>query len=308
MTEKQKRKVRRRGNGEGSIFQRKDGRWAASLAAGYDHNGKRIRKTVFGKTKKEVQDKLLELQQRKKTGALGESSKLNVAQFLDRWLHDVSRVTVRSSTYDRYSDLLRLHVKPRIGGVRLHRLTAPDVQGVFSTMEESGLSPRTRQFVYDVLRNALDQAVKWGLVFRNVCDQLTRPKSPKREMQTLDAIQAIAFLKAAEADRLSAMYVLALTVGMRQGELFGLQWSDVDLKAARLFVRYTLTEKGELACPKTAKSRRLIDLPAMAVRALWNHKAAMLAEGNAASPFVFCDSHGGRCGARTCFDDRSDRS
>ena len=287
-----KRKTRRRGNGEGSIFQRKDGRWTAELAAGYDQSGKRRRKSVYGDTKGDVQVKLLDLQQRNKTGALTEATKITVAQFLDRWLNDIARLTVRDSTHRRYADLVRLHINSRIGGVRLLRLTACDVQGIFAAMEEKGLSPRTRQFVFDVVNMALDQAVKLGLIIHNACDQLTRPKVPKCEMQTLDAAQAAAFLRAAETDRLWAMYVLAVTVGMRQGELFALQWSSVNLDASRLSVRHTLVS-GTLGPPKTAKSRRQIELPAMAVDALWRHKAAMLAEGLASSLFVFCNTKGG---------------
>lgn len=288
-----RRKSKRRGNGEGSIFQRADGRWVAKLAIGYDRAGKRLRKTIYGHTKKDVQDELTKLQHRKSTGALTATSKVTVSQYLDRWLNDVVRLTVRPSTHRRYAELIATHVTPCIGGVRLHRLTSGDLQGIYSTMEQGGSSPRTRQFVHDVIRNALTNAVGWGLVQVNVCDQLTRPKVPKVKMKVLDARQAAILLNVAKSDRLSAMYTLAVTVGMRQGELFGLQWEDVDLEAGRLSVRHTLTDNGTLAQPKTPKSRRLIELPALAVDALWTHKAAMLAEGNARSPYVFCDTNGG---------------
>jgi integrase len=293
MSEEKQRNTKRRGNGEGSIFQRDDGRWAATLAVGYDDSGKRLRKTVYGNTKKEVQDELAKLQHRKSTGVLTNASKVTVGQYLDRWLDDVARLTVKASTHRRYAELVRLHVKPRIGGVRLHRLTAGDVQGVYSAMEQAGLAPRTRQFVHAVIRKALSNAVRWGLLVRNVCEQVSAPRAPKPTMRVLTMEQAAAFLAAAGKDRLSAMYVLALTVGMRQGEMLGLQWADVDLKAGRLSVTHTMTDTGELTEPKTAKSRRLVELPAMAVEALWSHKRAMLAEGNAASPFVFCDTQGG---------------
>jgi integrase len=290
--DKEKRKSKRRGNGEGSIFQRGDGRWVAKLTVGYDDAGKRLRKTVYGLTKKEVQDELTRLQHRKSTGTLTATSKVTVGQYLDRWLCDVARLTVRASTHRRYTELVKLHVKPRIGGVRLHRLTASDVQGVYSAMEQAGLSPRTRQFVHAVLRKALSNAVRWGLVVRNVSEQVDPPRPTKPEMHTLDSAQAAAFLAAAASDRLSAMYVLAVTVGMRQGELFALQWSDVDLDAGRLSVRYTL-DNGKLGPPKTKASQRRIELPKIAVDALWAHKRAMLAEGFAGVPFVFCNTTGG---------------
>ncbi len=292
MTEQIKRKTRRRGNGEGSIFQRADGRWVARLAIGYDHDGKRLRKTVYGHTKREVQDELNRLQHRKSTGTLAATTKVTVGQYLDRWLEDVARLTVGPSTHQRYAELVKVHIKPRIGGVRLHRLTAGDVQGVYSAMEQAGSSPRTRQFVHAVLRKALANAVRWGLVVRNVCEQVDAPRVPKRTMDVFTPAQATAFLAASATDRLAAMYVLAVTVGMRQGELFALQWEDVDLDAGRLSVRHTLYN-GTLGPPKTKASKRRIELPAMAVEALWAHKRAMLAEGFAGVPFVFCNTTGG---------------
>src|SRR4051794_5461360 len=139
MASNNKRSTRRRGYGEGSIFQRNDGRWVARIAAGYDGDGKRLRRTVYGKTKKEVQDELTKLQHRKSTGTLAATSKVTVGQYVDRWLDDVVRLTVRRSTHSRYAQLVKNHVKPRIGGVRLQRLTAGDVQGIYSAMEQAGL-------------------------------------------------------------------------------------------------------------------------------------------------------------------------
>src|SRR5262245_11227948 len=109
-----KRKSKRRGNGEGSIFQRSNGRWVATMAVGYNANGKRQRKSVYGKTKKDVQDQLNQLQQRKSTGTLAATTKLTVGQYVDTWLENVVRLTVRPSTHRRYARLIRLQVKPQV--------------------------------------------------------------------------------------------------------------------------------------------------------------------------------------------------
>ena len=143
--------------------------------------------------------------------------------------------------------------------------------------------------------SALVTAVRWGLVIRNVAEAVDRPTVPKHEITPLDVEQAKKFLEAAESDRLHSLYVLALTTGCRQGELFGLEWSDIDLKAGTLMVRRTLVElSGKITTnePKTAKGRRLIELPGMAVESLWQHKAKLMVEGLASCPFVFPDSEG----------------
>jgi integrase len=291
--ETKKRRTARRGHGEGSIFQRGDGRWVARITIGYDANGKRRRKTVYGLTKKQVQDKLTKLQQRKMLGAIPNAASMKVSVFLNRWLEDVARVTVCESTYDRYKELVDVHVNPRVGGLRLERFTPADVQQIYSEMEQAGSSPRTRRFVHSVLRRAFSQALEWGFVNQNVCTVAKPPKPTRTEMKTLSKAEANRFLAAAKTDRLHAMYVLAITTGMRQGELFALQWGDIDLEERTLSVRRTVTMRTKIKEPKTAKGKRRIDLPAIAVDALHDHRKRMLAEGQAGSEWVFCTRRGG---------------
>jgi integrase len=300
--ETKKRRTKRRGNGEGSICQREsDGRWVAKITIGYEADGKRRRKTVYGKTKKEVQDKLLALQRRKMLGATVETKGIKVADYLARWLKDVARVNVCESTYVRYKELIDIHVSPRIGGLKLEALSAADIQQVYSEMEESGSSPRTRRFVHSVLRRALSQAVKLDLVARNVCTLVDPPKLVPTEMKTLTKEEANCFLDAAKQDRLYAMYVLALTTGMRQGELFALQWGDINLKEMNLSVRRTTTMRKKVKEPKTAKGKRRIELSAIAVDTLHEHRKRMVAEGQAASPWVFCTRQGGLLSAHNVY-------
>ncbi len=291
-TEKQKRRARR-GRGEGSIYQRGDGRWVATVSAGYSDTGKRRRKTIYGETKSEVQDKLRQAATEVANGAPVETQKLTLGEFLDRWLATIKQ-SIAPTTHARYKSTIEHQIKPFIGGVRLSRLEPVHVEQLFVTLESKKNSPRSIQLAGMRLVSALAHAVKLGLVRSNAAREIDRPSVPKPELKCWNAGEVAAFLKAAKADRLSAMYVLALSSGMRQGELLGLQWADIDFTSGVVTVRRSLEElsgKVRLKSTKTGNSRR-IDLPPFAVDALRDHRAAMLAEGNIAAA-VFCAPGGG---------------
>ena len=181
--------------------------------------------------------------------------------------------------------MIRLHIVPYIGGVLLSKLTPAHVQGMQSRILNTGVSARTCQLARKILHHAIEQAVKWGMVPRNVCDAVDTPRVPKRPIKTFTL----------EQDRLSAMYVLAISAGLRMGELLALQWQDIDFDAGTLSVQRGLVEvngKQLILEPKTAKGRRLIDLPRFAVDALLEHRKRMVAEGHAKIPWVFCSKSG----------------
>lgn len=285
----------RRGKGEGSVFQRGDGIWTSTITVGYNATGKRIRKTVYGDTKKDVTDKLTRLQNQKLDGILSEESKLTVGEYLDRWLADSVKPSRRATTHASYKGHVEKHLKPSIGSVKLVKLTPAHVAGLYATMERDGKSARLRQLIHATLHRALNIAVKWGLVIRNVCQAVERPRAPKMEITPITADQARALLLAADGNRLEALYVLAVATGLRSGELLGLHWSDIDLKAGMLAVRRTLIELGnELSFgePKTKAGKRAIPLPAIAVDALTLHKGRMMTEGHGPNPLVFIDGQG----------------
>lgn len=288
--------AKRRGNGEGSIYQRADGQWVGTVSLGYGADGKRRRRTVYGKTKKEVQDKLAELQHQSRTGTLANASKMTVAVYLDRWLSESARVKVRGSTLESYERVVRIHIKPAIGHLALQKVTALDIESVYSAMEKAGKAPRMRQYAHAILRRSFKIAVRWKLLTVNPCDAVESPTVPRNEIKPLDSKETAQFLEAASVDRLSALYVLAITTGLRQGELLGLQWADIDLDRATLSVRRTLlfTKYGiQIGEPKTDRGRRLVTLPSIAVEALRDHRKRMVAEGWAGAEWVFCSSTGG---------------
>lgn len=287
---------KRRGRGEGAIYQRADGQWCASVTIGYDEKGQRRRRVVYGSTKDDALKKLSEVSSAAATGMLPVAGGTKVGDFLNHWLENAARPGVRPRTYQLYKWLIDKHINPHIGGVRLSTLSPVHVQGMLTTMERAGRSGRLRQMALARLSKALKQAVRWGLVPRNVCDAVDKPRAPRKEFQVLDQKQVHKFLKTAKSDRLYALYVVAVTTGLRQGELLGLEWKDVSLNDGTIGVRQMLQENNEngkltFAEPKSAKSRRRVDLPRIAVQALRQHRKKMLAEGPQTS-LVFPDSDG----------------
>ena len=258
--------TKRRGHGEGTIKQRADGLWEARISL---DGGKR--KSLYGKTRKEAQDKLRTAFRDLDAGVDLSAGRQTVGQFLDRWLADVVKPTVRPKTHHSYAQLVRLHLKPALGHHQLGKLTPQHVQAMMSAKSSSGLSPRTVQYIRAVLRRSLGQALKWGLVSRNVATLVDPPRSVKKPVAPLSAEQARAFIASTADNRLGPLFQVAIASGLRQGELFGLRWPDVDLDAGTLYVRHALQRiDGTLTLvePKTTLSRRTVTLPGSAIAAL----------------------------------------
>jgi integrase len=218
-----------------------------------------------------------------------------LGEYLRRWLENAAKEKVQPKTWDRYEQLVRLHLKPVVGGIMLPKLRAYDVECCYKAMARNGASPRTVQISGVVLHAALKDAVRLGMVPFNAASGIARPRPAKVEMRAWDREQALRFLDAAKEERLYALYVLALDTGMRQGELLGLQWPDVDFDGGFLQVCRSLEDRGgrlRLKEPKTRRSRRRVSLSRFTLDALLAHRKAMLAEGNARG-HVFCDTQGG---------------
>jgi integrase len=184
-------------------------------------------------------------------------------------------------TWKRNGEYVHLHLIPRLGKIPLSKLRPQHVQALYSTKLEEGLSPTTVRHLHAALHRALDSALRLGLVQRNVSEMVDPPRMHHREMTALSAEQARALLNAAAGNRLEALYVLALTTGMRQGELLALKWRDIDLNEGTLQVRASLqrTRGGFVfAEPKTSRSRRHLALPIVAIEALRKHRARQAEE------------------------------
>ena len=198
-----------------------------------------------------------------------EADTMLVGAYLDRWLPTV-RGTVKERTWRRHEEVVRLHLKPSIGGLKLQKLSPLDVQELYLSKLDSGLSPRTVQIIHTTLHKAIKQALLWSLISKNVTEVVTPPKPQKKEIRVLTSEETKRLLWAARGDKFEALYVLVVTTGMRQGELLGLKWEDVDLMAGVLRVRRTVWE-GVATAPKTARANRSIRLTGMAKEALRRH-------------------------------------
>lgn len=278
------RSTGRRGANEGSIYQRTDGRWGASIELGW-FNGKRKRKHFTGKTRREVQEKLTAALHDKAKGLPVKLERQTVKQFLDNWLENAVQPSVRPKTYISYEQLVRVHIIPELGRHQLAELGPQHIEAFLVKKRKTDLSDRTVQYFYTILRRSLDRAFKWGLVTRNVATLIDRPRAVRPQIVPFTPMQARAFLNAIKGERLEALYVLALAEGLRQGEVLGLQWSNVDLDEGTVTVRVALQRvntKLQLVEPKTRSSKRTVSLSDMTVSALRRHRVKQLEERLAA--------------------------
>ena len=264
-------RTKSRANVDGDVFPRKNkqGKITSYRGAYVSPDGKR--RYVSGKTKEEARKALREARANTDAGLLFDAANLKVGEYLDRWLTDSVRDTVRSTTFERYEQISRKHIVPEIGRVRLKAPTPAHVRGLYRQKLEAGLAPRTVQYVHVTLHKALKQAVQDGLVPRNATEAVKPPQVRREEIRPLTPDQVKTLFEATMGDRLEALYVLAVTTGLRQGELLGLKWDDIDLEVGTLQVRRTLTTaKGGpiLSAPKTKGSRRTVRLSQMALEAL----------------------------------------
>ncbi len=270
---------KKRGNGEGSVYRRQDGRWVGQYLV-YLPNGPKYR-YIYAKTRKAAADKLTKAMADRNSGIVFDDENLTVSNFLDLWLSDCVKDTIRVSTYERYASIVKLHIGPALGRLRLKALTPAHVQGFYRGRLDSGLSPATVQKIHVVLHKALSQAVKWSLIPRNATEAVSAPRPAPKEMRPLSAEEAKKLLEAAGDDQLEALWVLAVHTGMRQGELLALKWTDVDLEAAKVSVRRTLTRESghyRLGEPKTKGSRRTVKLTGAATDALRSHLSRQMNE------------------------------
>ncbi len=259
-------------------------RWEGRITVGVDENGRQIRKKATGRTKAEMEERLRELAEAHDEGREAPRRDLTVARFLEEWLTEVLPGSVAKGTETNYRQMVDYYVRPRLGRKHLRTLTARDVTKMLRDMEADGLSPNTRRLARSVLRRALRWAEAEGMVQRNVAALANGVKIGGEEGKALTAEQARTLLAHLAGHRLEAAYTVALSLGLRRGELLGLAWDDVDLDGtpARLNVRMALKRHDDVGLvveePKTRQSRRTIHLPSSVVAALRRHRARQAEE------------------------------
>jgi integrase len=266
--------AKHRANGEGTIYQRKDGRWCASISIGY-FNGKLKRKNLYARTRKEVVDKMKVALRDQQQGINIAPARLTVKQFLELWLEQVVKVRNRPRTYETYQHTVNRYITPRLGHYQLTRLNPGHVQIMLNDMRKEGLT-RTIPYTRSILVIALNVAVRWDYVSRNVAVAVDAPVVERRTIQPLTKAQAQALLDAVKGNRLEALYQVTLMLGLRRGEVLGLRWEDIDLEAATMRITGAVLRQQkrlERTATKTKGSVRLLPLPKVLVDALKAHRA-----------------------------------
>lgn len=260
----------RRGNGEGSISPRKDGRWCARVTL---TDGRR--KAIYGSTRQEVAQRLTVVLKAQNDGLPAPSDRQTFGEFAERFIQAISS-TVRPKTAANYAQLLRCHVYPTIGKRPLTKLQPSDLSRVYEERRKAGAAPLSVLHLHRAIHRCLRFAERWGDVPRNVAALVDAPKANRPNMRSLTTEEARTLLEVTKGDRLEALLILALSTGMRSGELLGLTWGAVDLERGTVAVVNSLqpTPHGlALMETKTNRSRRVIDIEPRVVAALRRHRA-----------------------------------
>jgi integrase len=273
----------RRGRGEGSIFLRNDGRWSGVVDLGWV-DGRRERKTVYGKTRKEAHQRLMAVQLALGSGLRPAPDRLTIETYLADWLA-ATQPTIRPSTFRSYELFVRIHLNPAIGRIPLVRLSVADVEKLLRAKLATGLSPRTVAMIRGTLRRALGRAVRARLVAANVASLADPPRQERHEVHPLTPDQARQFLDAISGHRLEGLFVVALTTGLRSGEIRALRWQDIDLEERHVTVDAGLARidgAWHRVPPKSNAGRRNVPLIDRAVIALREHRTRQLTQRLAA--------------------------
>ena len=296
--------AKRRANGEGNIRRRKDGRWEGRYTAGYDQDGKRIIRNVLGKTQAEVKAKLSLAIAESQQLDVSRSGEYTVAEWLRLWFELYAKPSIRPSTAGYYRRGMEEYTIPRIGSVKLNKLTSREIQKLYKDLLENGrtreqqrkkkpgLSGSTVRGVHTMLLSALDRAVKERLLIRNPADGCVVPKAQHQEMKTLRPEDLKAYLDAAERRNALAMFYLELVSGIRKGELVALQWVDLNVAEKTISVSKQATKDADnnliVTRPKTENSIRQISISQEAVDLLVQEHAK-----HPGSPWLFPSSRTG---------------
>ena len=260
--------AKKRGQNEGTIYKRKDGTWSAQVSI----QGRRL--TGYAKTQSEARAWLRKTLNQVDSGITFLGAQMELGKYLEQWLITV-KTSVRPKTYDQYKQIVTNHIVPILGRIKLKDVRPDHVQSLYNTKLKSGTSNRTVRMIHAVLHVALNQALQMGIISRNPSDAVIKPKLIKKEMKTLTDTQVQTLLLAVHGTRYEALYLLAVTTGLREGELLGLKWSDLDWITRNLSIQRQLQRlSGQgmvFSEPKSASGRRVIALGSATIEKLREH-------------------------------------
>jgi len=300
----------RKGNGEGTIYKRKDGTWACQATVGkHPETGKPIRKTFYGKLRKDVADKLAKALQNKEQYTVDKT--ILLGEWLTVWL-ETYNTAVSMKTYDDYQSKVNLHLKPGLGHIRLSELKPLDIQRYYNSKIDGGrldgrtggLSPRSIQYLHVVLKAALEQSIVEGLIVTNPAKGLSLPKKDdiNEDDIAFTKSEQKQFLDSSRESRMFPLFAFALFTGCRQGEIIATTWDSIDFEKREVLVKQSASTVKRRAAvsgkklnivnnrnragkmmtiikqPKNKSSIRTIPLCKPLLKVLQDHKAAQAAE------------------------------
>jgi integrase len=264
-----------RGHGEGSVYLRKDGRWVVQFTS------QRVRHYEYFKTKSQACVWLREARGQISNGLTVPAADMTLHQFLGEWL-EAHRSSLRPKTFIQYAQVVKQYLSPGIGRGRLRDLSPGLIQSFYDQNLRSGKSGRTIRLLHAVLHCALNQAVQWGILSRNPAEAVNLPQIRTREMQTLTDQQARSLINHVEGSRYEAFFWLAVTTGLREGEILGLRWTDLDWATGRLMIQRQLQRLGDMGLvfnsPKSRAGRRVVMLGSEALARLQRHRLVQESE------------------------------
>lgn len=270
--------------GAGTIRKRTDGRWEARFTTGFDPaTGKQVQKSIYGKTQKEVRERLNQTITELDAGTYLEPSRETVGQWLDTWLETYVTYSVKPYTVDSYRRVCANYLAPALGRISLSALTTPQIQQFYnSLLVEKKLNPKTVRNIHGILHRALHQAVRLGMIRSNPTDLCDLPKTRRKEIQPLEQKDISAFLTTLEGHPFEILYKVTLFTGMRQGEVLGLTWDCVDFDHSTLYVNKQLQKVPKAGGPyilvPTKNNRSRVVTVATSVMSLLKRQRARQAE------------------------------
>lgn len=278
------RKAKKNAQGAGTIRKRSNGRWEARYTVGFGPiTGKQQQKSIYGKTQREVRERLAEITTELDNGTYIEPVKNTVGEWLDTWIGTYAQFSVKPYTLDAYQRICRNCLKPSLGTLRLPALTAPHIQRFYnSLLMEKGLSPKTVRNIHGVLHRALEQAMRLGMLRNNPSELCDLPKTRRKEIHPMEQDKIEAFLQAIKGCKYELLYLVTLFTGLRQGEVLGLTWDCVDFSHNTLYINKQLqkTKKvsGEYTLAPTKNSRARVITAASSVLALLKRQKSQQAQ------------------------------
>jgi len=258
----------KRPDGDGLVRKRSDGRWEGRIVVGHKEDGKPIYRSVFAKTQKELMEKLHRSIEMFRDVELKENSNLTLGEWLDKWLDERMRFTVRESTLDGYRRIANNYIKPHLGDEKIGSVTTADVKKMYNWLRENGrinehyergnsLSDSSVRGIHMMLHQAMDAAVQERIIVKNPTDGTVIPKANYEPKNILTEAQLQKFLDVVRQDDVwSDFFYTELTTGMRRGEICGLRWQDFDEKTGRLQIRRAVTSKKRRRCESWRNENR----------------------------------------------------